>query len=90
MKDASTRFSLLSSSDTNIDFKNVVKENANFNFLNYTYIYNGAGVAVADINNDGLEDLFFTSNQGLNKLYLNQGDLEFKDITQKAKIADQT
>jgi hypothetical protein len=90
MKDASARFSLLSSSDTNIDFKNIVKENANFNFLNYTYIYNGAGVAVADINNDGLEDLFFTSNQGLNKLYLNQGDLEFKDITQKAKIADQT
>ena len=64
MKDASTRFSLLSSSDTNINFKNIVKENANFNFLNYTYIYNGAGVAVADINNDGLEDLFFTSNQG--------------------------
>lgn len=74
---------------TNIHFKNTVKENLYFNFLNYAYIYNGGGVAVGDINNDGLEDVYFTSNQESNKLYLNQGDLEFKDITVKAKVTDE-
>jgi hypothetical protein len=83
-----TQFTLLSSDDTSIHFKNNVKENLYFNFLNYTYIYNGGGVAVGDINNDGLDDLFFTSNQESNKLYLNKGDFEFKDITKKANIAD--
>jgi hypothetical protein len=90
LKISKTRFSLLSAADTNIDFKNIVTESANFNFLNYTYIYNGGGVAVADINNDGLDDLFFTSNQEANTLYLNQGEFEFKDITKKAQVADET
>ena len=85
-----TRFSLLNSGDTNIHFKNSIQETDGFNFLNYTYIYNGGGVAVLDVNNDGLEDLFFTSNQESNALYLNQGDFEFKDITKKAKVADPT
>lgn len=83
-------FDLIDNNTTNIHFTNTVKENLYFNFLNYTYIYNGGGVAVGDINNDGLEDLFFTSNQESNKLYLNEGDFEFKDITKKARIADQS
>ena len=72
-----------------IHFKNTVKESLYFNFLNYAYIYNGGGVAVGDINNDGLEDVYFTSNQESNRLYLNQGKLEFKDITVKAKVSDE-
>jgi hypothetical protein len=63
-----TRFSFLNSGDTNIHFKNSIQETDDFNFLNYTYIYNGGGVAVLDVNNDGLEDLFFTSNQESNAL----------------------
>jgi hypothetical protein len=88
-KISSTLFDLVDIDKTNIDFKNNVKENLYFNFLNYTYIYNGGGVAVGDINNDGLEDVLFTSNQESNKLYLNQGDFEFKDITQKSGVADE-
>ncbi len=84
-----TLFTLLDSNKTNIKFKNTAKENLYFNFLNYPYIYNGGGVAVGDINNDGLEDIYFTSNQGSNKLYLNEGDFSFKDITKKAKVTDE-
>lgn len=85
-----TLFDLIDADKTNIHFTNNVKENLYFNFLNYTYIYNGGGVAVGDINNDGLEDIFFTSNQEANKLYLNKGNFEFKDISKKAKIEDAT
>ena len=87
---SATLFNLVDNNKTNIHFKNTVTENQQFNFLNYTYIYNGGGVAVGDINNDGLVDVFFTSNQESNKLYLNKGDFEFKDITKKSKIADKT
>jgi hypothetical protein len=83
-----TLFSLVNTSKTNIHFTNSVKENLYFNFLNYAYIYNGGGVAVGDINNDGLEDIYFTSNQESNKIYLNKGDFEFKDITEKAGVSD--
>ena len=86
---SSSLFNLVNSKKTNIHFKNTVKENLYFNFLNYAYIYNGGGVAVGDINNDGLEDVYFTSNQESNRLYLNQGKLEFKDITVKAKVSDE-
>ncbi|MEE9408922.1 MAG: VCBS repeat-containing protein [Polaribacter sp.] len=88
-KKPTKQFTLLSAEDTNIHFKNSVKENLYFNFLNYAYIYNGGGIAVGDINNDGLEDVYFTSNQESNKLYLNNGDFEFKDITLKAKVSDE-
>ncbi|MEC3906680.1 VCBS repeat-containing protein [Tamlana sp. 2201CG12-4] len=83
-----TLFSLIDAEHTSIDFKNTVTEDLYFNFLNYAYIYNGAGVAVGDINNDGLDDLYFSSNQESNKLYLNTGDLKFKDITTKALVED--
>ncbi len=83
-------FEKLPESHTNINFKNTVKETLHFNFLNYSYIYNGAGVAVGDINNDGLEDLYFGSNQNSNKLYLNKGNFVFEDITKKANVSDDT
>ena len=77
-------FKLLASNETNIDFTNNVLDSENRNVLNYEYFYNGGGVAVGDINNDGLEDIFFTSNEGDNKLYLNLGHMKFKDITEEA------
>lgn len=77
-------FKLLTPEETNIKFRNDLIEDEKLNVLSYEYLYNGGGVAVGDINNDGLEDLFFTSNLGQNKLYLNLGNLKFKDITQQA------
>ena len=67
-------------------FKNLITENEQHNALTYENLYNGGGVAVGDINNDGLEDIFFVSNQGYNKLYLNMGDFKFKDITESAGV----
>ena len=84
-----TRFTNLSSSKTGIDFQNSLVEDTTFNFLNYLYFYNGGGVAAGDINNDGLDDLFFTSNQNENKLYLNKGDFKFEDFTESAGIVHQ-
>ncbi len=83
-----TLFTLIPESHSNINFINTVKETEQLNFLNYTYIYNGGGVAVGDINNDGLEDIYFTSNQNSNKLYLNKGNLVFEDITETAGVKD--
>lgn len=81
-------FEKIPSGKTSIHFKNTVEENNYFNFLNYPYIYNGGGVALGDINRDGLIDIYFTSNQNSNKLYLNQGDFSFKDITKTANVGD--
>lgn len=80
-------FSLLSSSFTHVDFVNQLTENEQFNIIEYLYFNNGAGVAAGDINNDGLIDLYFTSNQNPNKLYLNRGNLRFEDITEAAGVA---
>ncbi|WP_423147727.1 VCBS repeat-containing protein [Rubrolithibacter danxiaensis] len=65
---------------------NKVEDKENFNILDYLYFYNGAGVASGDVNNDGKPDLFFVSNQGKNRLYLNQGNLKFKDVSKEAGI----
>ena len=81
-------FTKLSPSKSGVDFKNTLKEdvNSNYNILSFDFYFNGAGVAIGDINNDGLDDLFFTANTGPNKLYLNEGDMKFKDITKEAGI----
>ncbi len=74
-------------SQTNIHFTNQIIENDSFNFFSYQYIFNGAGVAVGDIDNDGWEDIFFVSNkQGGNKLYKNNGAFKFTDITVSAGV----
>ena len=72
---------------TGIHFTNTITENDSLNFFSYQYIYNGAGVAAGDIDNDGLEDIFFVSNKkGGNKLYKNKGNFQFEDITTAAGI----
>jgi len=72
---------------TGIDFSNEVKESDDLNILDYLYFYNGGGVAIGDINNDGLPDIYFSGNQVKNKLYLNKGNMVFEDITEKAGVS---
>jgi len=79
--DPKTLFSKLPSSKTGVHFANVNVEDENNNVLAYEYFYNGGGVALGDINNDGLVDIYLSSNQGQNKLYLNQGNFKFQDIS---------
>ena len=81
-----TLFVTLPSNTTQIKFQNNLTSTADLNILNYLYYYNGAGVAAADFNNDGLADLYFTGNQTEDKLFLNLGELKFKDITSEAHI----
>ena len=80
-KGSDVLFKQLPSSKTGITFTNTLQSDPELNILNYLYYYNGAGVTVADLNNDNLPDLYFVSNQGPDKLYLNLGGLKFKDIT---------
>ncbi len=79
-------FKLLSEQDTGIDFVNAIQETEKDNVLNYEYFYNGGGVAAGDFDNDGLTDLYFTANQGADKLYLNKGQLQFEDVTARSGI----
>lgn len=74
-------------SKTNLSFKNTVRESNDENYLNYEFIYNGSGVAVGDINNDGLPDIYFAGNSSDDKLYLNEGNLKFKDISTSSGIS---
>jgi hypothetical protein len=80
---------ILSPEQSGIHFKNTLKEQPDLNIIEYLYYYNGGGVAVGDLNNDGLEDLYFSANQLPDRLYLNEGNLKFKDISSAAGI-DQT
>ncbi len=82
-----TLFTLLDESSTNVSFVNHVQDTDTLSILDYLYFYNGGGVAIGDINNDGLPDIYFSSNMGSNKLYLNKGNLSFEDITDKAGVA---
>ncbi|MEO6526933.1 MAG: VCBS repeat-containing protein, partial [Gemmatimonadaceae bacterium] len=82
-----TLYERLPSSVTGISFENRLPEDSAFNILNYLFYYNGGGVAVGDVNHDGLPDLYFTSNLGSNRLYLNRGDYHFEDVTAKAGVA---
>jgi len=81
-----TLFTELNSSETGISFNNEVQQSSDNHILNYSYFFNGGGVATGDFNNDGLVDIYFTANQKSNKLYLNKGNLNFEDITEKAGI----
>ncbi|TNJ47035.1 VCBS repeat-containing protein [Tamlana fucoidanivorans] len=79
-------FTTLNQSETGIDFINTLEETVDANYFQYNYMYIGSGVAAGDINNDGLIDLFFTSNSENNRLYLNKGNFQFEDITKQAGI----
>lgn len=80
-------FELLDSQFTGIDFVNTLHESPQLNIINYPYFYNGGGVAAGDLNGDGLPDLYFTSNQESNKLFLNLGNFKFKEVTDAAGVA---
>ena len=84
--DNSKLFTLLSPGNTGIDFSNNVVDGEKFNIFTYRNYYNGAGVAIGDINNDSLPDIYFTANQQKNRLYLNRGNFEFEEITDKAGV----
>lgn len=79
-------FNIVDSSQSQISFSNKLKEDDDFNIVSYLYYYNGGGVASGDLNNDGLPDLYFVSNQGKNKLYQNLGNFKFKDISSDAGV----
>lgn len=79
-------FDALDAEATGLNFTNKLSAVDSFNLFHYMYFYNGAGVGAGDFNNDSLVDLFFASNQGENKLYLNTGNLKFKDVTANATI----
>ncbi len=80
-------FELLSPEITGIDFSNTLRESKSFNHYFYSQIYVGSGVAIGDINNDGLPDIFFGGNQVHDRLYLNKGNFQFEDITKKSRVA---
>ncbi len=82
-----TLFELMSPKQTGIDFVNTVANTPDFNIFSYRNFYNGGGVSLGDIDQDGLVDVYMTSNMGENKLYRNLGDFQFEDITEQAGVA---
>jgi len=82
-----TLFQKISGDSTGVNFTNKLEFSQEFNIYTYRNFYNGGGVGLGDVNNDGLIDIFFTANQGPNRLYLNKGNFRFEDITEKSRIA---
>src|SRR6185436_3934371 len=87
-QDKNAMFEVLGDDQTGLHFVNKLNATQEFNMFDYMYFYNGAGVGAGDFNKDGLIDLFFASNQGENKLFLNQGKLKFTDLTKEAQIPE--
>jgi hypothetical protein len=85
-RDKPSLFERLTPDRTGITFVNELSPSEDLNIANWPYFYNGSGVAVGDVDGDGLVDLYFTANQGSNRLYLNQGDFQFKEVTSKAGV----
>ena len=85
--ESAKQFTLLSPKNTGVNFINKLQEDNQINYFTYPYIYMGGGVSVGDINNDDLDDLFFTGNMTDNKLYLNKGNLKFDDITIESGVS---
>lgn len=86
---ANKLFSTIPGDYSGLTFNNKLTEDPK-NILNYDYYFNGGGVSIGDINNDGLQDIFLTGNEVSNRLYLNKGDLQFEDITEKAGLISNT
>lgn len=85
--DTERLYQVIDATSTGINFRNDLTETDDFNIIDYLYFFNGGGVAVGDINNDGLPDVYFSGNQVSNRLYLNKGNLQFEDITENAGVA---
>lgn len=85
-KEMAPLFTLLTPEQTGIGFSNDLDEGLNTNILMYEYFYNGGGVALGDVNNDGLQDIYFTANMKDNKLYLNKGKMQFEDVSVDAGV----
>ena len=85
-KPTPTLFKSVSPAESGINFGNVLKESPGLNIITYEYFYNGGGVGLADFNNDGLVDIYFSANMQPARLYLNKGNLQFEDITAKAGV----
>lgn len=89
-EDSGKLFTSIPAEDSGIAFANVVTPRDSTSVLNSEYLYNGGGVAVGDVNNDGLLDLYFTGNMVSSRLYLNKGNLKFEDVTEQAKVGTTT
>jgi enediyne biosynthesis protein E4 len=85
-KNDEKKFRLIAPEESGVKFQNAIKETADFNIFNYLYFYNGGGVALGDLNSDGLVDIYFTANQGTNKLYINKGNFKFEDVTETSGV----
>jgi hypothetical protein len=85
-KDSGSSGLFVQMEDTGIEFKNSIENTKDFNIFSYRNFYNGGGVGIGDVNNDGLADVFFTANMGSNKLYLNKGNWQFEDVTDRAGL----
>lgn len=84
---SSPLFEQINEEQSGVDFRNDLTFDESFNIFTYRNYYNGGGVALGDVNNDGLLDIYFTANLGPNQLYLNKGDFKFENVTQKAGVA---
>jgi uncharacterized protein YciU (UPF0263 family) len=86
LQDQQSLFKKLNPTETGVDFNNEITSSDTLNIQNYPFMFNGGGVAIGDINNDDLPDLFFTGNMVTSRLYLNKGNMKFEDITESAGV----